>query len=211
MKKKYTFFVGKIRPPEQVSFLSRLFGQEHQRDKTYQYKFPHICVCCGQSPEKYVKFRVDEQLGNLYRYADVRVPYCADHLEEIKKFKLFKFICQFLFVDFTFVAAFVVVSGYLGDKALWFSAIIGLIICAPILQLFNFLLLGKVMRILDRDDLFEATTNTLGFTADITMGVIRFHFSNFDIASLFKQANKDNQEISGIVDPTDKMTLLKYL
>jgi len=188
---------------------SGFWGKASQEEKTYQYIFPHVCVCCGQPPEKYIDFRVDEQLGWLFRRADVKVPYCTDHLEEIKRFKVIKFVCQFLFADLIFITALVMVSNYFDDTGSWFSAIIGLLICVPILQLFNFLLLDKVLRIFDREHLFESKTNTLGFTADITMGVILFHFSNLHVAQMFMQANRGNKEIMEVADPKNILSLLQ--
>jgi hypothetical protein len=162
--------------------------------KHYSYNIPPICTHCGRRAEETKKISVDEMLGLVRTTVSIKIPYCSEHLALIRKFTWIKngiYLTSFILT--------VVILFFLGLNQVVLSAVAGALLWAILVYpLFRYLLIKPLLRVFDKDRIFECDTNTLSFTARMDLGGLVVCFSDSAVAQQFASANSNNPRVKRV-------------
>lgn len=159
-----------------------------QRDKAYDFKFLPICTHCGRSTDQTTKVEVEEMMGLVRVSANFRVPYCEEHLAVLRTYTAIKFVIYLISFLLTVIPLL-----FLNFRSIFLAIMLGIIVWDIIIfRLFKYLIVKPLLKILDKDHIYEYDTNTLSFTARLEMGGLVVGFLNPAIAQKFAMANWKN-------------------
>jgi hypothetical protein len=159
--------------------------------KQYQYNFPAICTYCGRPAGEAAKIVLDERLGLVRSTVSIKIPYCGEHMELIRKFTWIKngIYC----ISFVITVLVLLLAGLQQIVLLGVAAVLAW--SAVVFPLFKYLLIKPLLRIVDERRIFESDTNTLSFAARLELGGLVLCFADAAIAEQFANANSNNPQV----------------
>lgn len=162
-----------------------------QHNKAYDFKFLPVCTHCGKPTHQTTKVEVEEMMGLVRVSSTFRVPYCAEHLAVLRNYTTIKIVIYLISFLLTVIPLL-----FLNFRSFFLAILAGIIVWdIVIFRLFKYLIVKPLLRILDKDHIYEYDTNTLSFTARLEMGGLVFGFLNPAIAQKFALANWKNPQI----------------